>query len=167
MSTTPPGNPPPLTPQDPDVATGLAVRAASRTLTILAATTVVLGFIAVGAAQMAQVERGGAGADTVIPGLAVLMVGELVALIATGLAAWVLIQLLRGRVPVPAHAVAGLRRALGRLTRLLIVVVIGAVIVGVIVRADAWLSVVLGGLVALQVVVIFAVVRTQVLRVRT
>lgn len=169
MSTTPPpeNSGTPLTPQDPDVAAGLALRAVSRTLAILAAATFVLGLIAVGAAQMAQVERGGAGAEAVLPGLAILMIGELFALIGAGLAGWVLVQLLRRRVPVPAHTITGLRGALGRLTRALIVVVILAVAVGIVIRTEAWLSMVLGGLVALQVGVIFAVVRTQVLRTRT
>lgn len=150
---------------DRDVETGLALRALTRTVAILAATTLVVGFIATATASMAQVENGGAGRDAVLPGLIVLGIGEFLALAATALATWSLIRVLRRKVPEPLRAVHGLSRALGLLTRALVAIVLLAVLVVGLTQGE-WLSAVLGGLVACQIGVIFAVVRAQVLRVR-
>lgn len=152
---------------DPDVAAALAIRAVTRALLIIGVTALGFGLIGAGAASMAQVEDGGRGTRAVMPGLSVLMIGQLVALVGTALAVWALIRLLRRKVPVPAHAVAGLSRALGLLARILFAVVILAVAVWVLIRPGSWLSAVLGGLVAVQVAIVIGVIRTQVLRART
>lgn len=159
--------PSPLPPsQDHDIATGLALRSITRALTILGATTVGVGLVAAGAASMAQVENGGAGTEIVVPGLVVLMVGQVVSLVATGLTTWALVRLLRRRVPVPAHAVTGLSRGLGLLSRALVAGLVIAVAASVVLRPGAWLAAVLGAVVALQVSVVIGVVRGNVLRPR-
>ena len=146
---------------DPDVAAGLAVRAVTRTLASMAITSVGIGLVGAGAASMAQVENGGAGADVVVPGISVLMVGQLVALVATALAAWSLVQLLRHRVPRPAHNVAGLSRALGLCSRFLVAGCVLGVAVWLIVRPSSALSAVLGAIVAVQVALVIGLVRSR------
>lgn len=148
---------------DPDVAAALAVRATTRAAAVGGGTALVIGAIGLGTASMAQVERDGAAASAVIPGLAVLMVGQFVALVATGLAIWALVRLLRRQVPQPAHAVAGLSRGLGVLARGLVAALVVAVTVSVIVAPDAWFAAVLGALVALQVGVVIGLVRRHIL----
>lgn len=151
---------------DPDVATGLAVRAVTRALLIIGIAALGFGLIAAGAASMAEVESGGRGSEAVMPGLSVLMIGQLIAMVGAGLALWALIRLLRRKVPVPEHAVSGLSRALGLLARILLATVVLAVAIWVFVRPDSWLSAVLGGLVAVQIAIVIGVIRTQVLRPR-
>ncbi|TNU72863.1 hypothetical protein FH969_14445 [Miniimonas arenae] len=171
-SSTPAGTPQPVDTSplvgrtDPDVEGGLAVQATTRTLAAMAASVVGLGLVAAGAASMARVEDGGMGADMVTPGLVVLMVGMLAALVGAVLAAWVLLRLLRHDVPVPGHAVAGLSRALGLCARGLVAALVLTVGVWVVVRPSATLSAVLGGLVAVQVAVVIGAVRARVLRPR-
>lgn len=151
---------------DPDVATGLAVRAVSRALTSMAVTAVAIGLVGAGAASMAQVENGGAGSDVVVPGISVLMIGQLAALVGTALAVWSLVQLLRGRVPDPARNVAGLSRALGLCSRFLIAGCVVGVAVWLIVRPEAGISAVLGAIVAVQVAFVIGLVRSRILATR-
>lgn len=151
---------------DAEIELALALRAVMRTLAAMGVATVVLGLIAAGAAAMSRVENGGAGSDIVVPGLTVLMVGQLVALVATAIAGWVLIRLLRRQVPGPARAVAGLSRALGLCARILLGVLVIAVTVWVIARPAAVLSAVLGALVAAQLAVVIGAVRSSQLRTR-
>ena len=146
---------------DPDVVAGLAVRAVTRTLASMAAASVGIGLVAAGAASMAQVENGGAGAEVVVPGISVLMVGQLVALVATALAGWSLVQLLRHRVPNPAHNVAGLSRALGLCSRFLVAGCVLGVAVWLIVRPGTAISAVLGAIVAVQVALVIGFVRLR------
>ncbi|PWD51883.1 hypothetical protein C8046_15760 [Serinibacter arcticus] len=159
MTETPPAS-------DPDVATGLAVKAITRTVVAMAATAVGIGLVGAGAASMAQVENGGAGADVVVPGISVLMVGQLVALVGTALAVWSLVQLLRRRVSDPARNVLGLGRALGLCARFLLAGCIVGVAVWIVVRPGATLSAVLGAIVACQVAFIIGLVRSRLLRPR-
>ncbi|WP_284248886.1 hypothetical protein [Litorihabitans aurantiacus] len=151
---------------DPDVVAGLAVRAVSRTLLAMAACAVGIGLVGAGAASMAQVERGGGGAEVVVPGVSVLMIGQLAALVATGLAAWALVQLLRRRVPDPAHGVAGLGRALGLCSRFLVVGCAAGVVYWLVARPGTAISAILGAVVAVQVAFVIGLVRSRILVLR-
>lgn len=151
---------------DPDVVAGLAVRAVSRTVTAMAVTAVGIGLVGAGAASMAQVENGGAGADVVVPGISVLMVGQLAALVGAALAVWSLVQLLRRRVPDPARTVVGLSRALGLCARFLVAGCVLGVAVWLVVRPGAAISAVLGAVVAVQVAFVIGMVRSRILATR-
>jgi len=152
---------------DPEVRAALALRAVTTAVAVLAATAVGIGLIAAGTASMARVEEGGEGAQVVIPGISVLMVGQLVALVATGLAAWVLVRLVRRRVPEPDRALEGLSRALGLCSRVVLAGCVLVILVWVFARPSAALSAVIGALVSAQVAVVFGVVRGILQRART
>ena len=157
--------PAPVPPADDhDVVTGLAVKAVTNTLAAMAATAVGIGLIGAGAASMAQVETGGESSEIVIPGLTVLMVGQLVAVVATALAIISLVSLLRGRVPHPDHAVRGLSRALGLCAKVLLAGCILAIAFWAFYRPSAILPAVFGAVVAVQVAVIIGLVRSKLLR---
>lgn len=152
---------------DLEVRAALALRAVTRVVAILAATAFAVGIVAVGVAAMARVEEGGDGAQIVMPGISVLMVGQLAALVATGLAVWVLVRLVRRRVPDPARALDGLSRALGLCSRVLLAGCVVAIAVWAFLRPSSVLSAVVGALVAAQVAVVFGVVRGVLKRART
>lgn len=162
--TTPETNPGTTPATDPDVVTGLAVRAISRTLMAMAGTAIGVGLVGAGAASMAQVENGGGGADVVVPGISVLMIGQLAALVATALATWSLVQLLRRRVPDPAHSVAGLGKALGLCARFLVAGCVIGVAFWLVVRPSTAISAVFGAVVAIQVALVIGLVRSRILR---
>lgn len=148
---------------DPDVALGLALRAVRNALLILVGSALFIGLVGAGAAAMSQVENGGQGAEIVVPGLVVLMVGQLAALAACAVTVLTLTQLLRGRVPRPSRALRGLSRGLGLCVRGLMAGVVVAIAIWILVRPSATLSAVLGAVVALQVAVVIGVVRSRVL----
>lgn len=152
------------TADDPDVAAGLAVRALTRTVLAMGGCVVGIGLVGAGAASMAQVENGGAGADVVVPGVSVLMVGQLAALVATAFALWSLVQQLRRRVPDPARNVAGLSRALGLCARFVIAGCVVGVAGWLIARPSTAISAVLGAVIAVQIALVIGVVRSRVLR---
>lgn len=152
---------------DHDVATGLAVKAVTSTLGAMAATAVGIGLIGAGAASMAQVENGGDSGDIVIPGLTVLMVGQLAAVVATAFAIISLVSLLRGRVTQPNHAVRGLSRALGLCAKILLAGCILAIGFWAFYRPSAILPAVFGAVVAVQVAVIIGLVRSKLLTSRS
>lgn len=145
------------------MALGLALRAARNALLALAGCALFIGLVGAGAAAMSEVENGGQGAEIVIPGLVVLMVGQFAALVACTLAVLTLVQLLRGRVPDTSRALRGLSRALGLCVRGLLAALVVAVAIWIIARPAATLSAVLGAVVALQVAVVIGVVRSRVL----
>lgn len=151
---------------DPEVRAALALRAVTRAVAILGAVSVAVGLIAVGAAAMARVEDGGDGADVVIPGISVLMVAQVVAVVATGLAAWVLVRLVRRLVPDPARVLDGLSRSLGLCSRVLLAGCVAAIVGWAFVRPGSVVSAVVGALVAAQVAVVFGVVRGMLQRAR-
>ena len=152
---------------DHDVATGLAVKAVTSTLGAMAATAVGIGLIGAGAASMAQVENGGDSGDIVIPGLTVLMVGQLAAVVATAFAIISLVSLLQGRVPQPNHALRGLSRALGLCAKVLLAGCILAIGFWAFYRPSAILPAVFGAVVAVQVAVIIGLVRSKLLTSRS
>lgn len=158
--------PDPVVVVEHEVRAALALRAVTRVVAILAATAFAVGAIAVGVAAMARVEEGGDGAEIVTPGITVLMVGQLVALVATGLAVWVLVRLVRRRVPDPARALDGLSQALGLCSRVLLAGCVVAVAVWVLVRPSSVIPAVVGALVAAQVAVVIGVVRGVLTRAR-
>lgn len=152
---------------DHEVRAALALRAVTRAVAILAATALGIGIIAVGAAAMARVEDGGEGTDVVTPGISVLMVGQLMALVATALAAWVLMRLVRQRVPDPARALEGLSRALGLCSRVLLAGCVVVTLVWAFARPAHVLAAIVGSLVAAQAAVVFGLVRGILQRARS
>ncbi|ACQ81529.1 hypothetical protein Bcav_3286 [Beutenbergia cavernae DSM 12333] len=149
----------------PDVALARSVRAATQALGVLAATTLVLGLVGAGALRMAGVEASAsdpAGA-TLLPGVTMLGLGQLTALVGAGLAGWVLLYLLRDRVTDPTRAVRGLSRALGICAWVCVAACVVGIAAWAIVRPGAILPAVLGSLVSVQVAVVIGVLRTRVL----
>lgn len=153
-------------PLDPEIAGALAARSITRALAILAGVAFGVGVVGACAASLAQVDAGGEGTALVTPGLLVLMVGQAAALVATGLAAWTLLLVLRERVPTPQGAVAGLSRGLGLCSRGLLAGIVLSVGLTVAIWPETWMSSLLGGAVAVQVATAFGMVRRSVLRPR-
>lgn len=157
----------------PDVAIARALRAHTRTLVAMCALVVVLMLIGAGALSMS----GGNARDVrVVAGLTMLGAGQLLALIAAGLAGVGWVRIVRA-VGTPgsaesARAVAddvpgGQVQATGHRLALLLRATIGVAVVGVtawaLVAFDGLAGAVVGAVLVIQVAVVIALVRTHLL----
>lgn len=144
------------------IALGRAIRAATMSAAVSAALVLAVGLIAAGALRMAE-GSGEAGQAALLPGVTLLGVGQLAALVMTALSVWVLAALLRGNSPDPAHTISRLSTVLGVCIRALLTLCVLGVLGWLAWRPTAVVPALLGAAVSAQVAVATGALRSTVL----
>lgn len=142
-----------------DVAVARGIRALRAALAIVVAGTLALGVLA-----LALVALVPPGSDLLWPGVSVLMVGQLLGLLAAGLAGWALRSVLAGADP--AAAVAGLAGRFRTTAIALVVACLTTSLAWALVDAAALVPALVCAAVAAQLAVVLEVLRRTVLTAR-